>query len=134
MAEFQHIIIERILTTLVANGLARPSYNPGMINTSKGNDGGGKQWYSTSWFQDFFAKTFIFHLSLEEQASATEFNMTASVIGYAYSFKGTTQKAAIAVLVVYIFLTILHPGYSILGWLGLDAAWYIAKIAMTAMD
>ena len=110
------IIIEGILTTMVANGLARASYNTSMMTTLKGNDGGGNQWYSTGWFQDFFAKSSIFDLGSEERASATEFNMTASVIGYAYSYKGTTQKAAIGVLVAYIVLAILHLWYSL--WAG----------------
>ncbi len=99
------IIVEGILTTMIANGLGRASYNTSMITTLKGNDGGGNQWYSTGWFQDFFAKTSIFDISLEEQALATEFYMSASVIGYAYSYKGATQKAAIAVLVAYTVLT-----------------------------
>ena len=110
------IVIEGILTTMVANGLARASYNTSVMTTLKGNDGGGNQWYSTGWFQDFFDKTSIFDLSPGEQASATEFNMTASVIGYAYSYKGATQKAAIAVLVAYILVTILHLCSLWAGW------------------
>lgn len=107
------IIVEGILTTMVANGLSRVSYNTSMINSLKGNDGGGNQWYSTGWFQDFFTKNSIFDISLEEQASATEFNMTASVIGYAYSYRGKMQKAAIGVLVAYVVVTFLHLWHSL---------------------
>ncbi len=128
------IIVEGILTTMVANGLARSSYNISMINTLKGNNGDGNQWDATGWFQYFFAKTSIFNLSPEEQASATEFDMSASIIGYAYSYKGATQKAAIAVLLAYIILTILHFGYSLWAGWPLTSRDTQPKIAVMAMN
>ena len=128
------IIVEGILTTMVANGLARASYNTSMITTLKGNDGDGNQWYSTDWFQYFFTKSSIFNLSAEEQASATEFDMSASVIGYAYSDKGATQKAAIAVLLAYITLVILHFGYSLWAGWALTSLDTQPKVAVMAMN
>lgn len=128
------IIVEGILTTMVANGLGRASYNTSMIGNLKGNDGDSNQWYSTGWFEYFFAKTSVFDLSPEEQASATEFTMSASVIGYAYGYKGATQKAAIAVLLAYIILTVLHFGCSIwAGWASTSRDTQ-PKIAMMAMN
>ena len=128
------IIVEGLLTTMVANGLARASYNTSMIATLKGDDGDGNQWDTTGWFQYFFTKSSIFNLSPEERASATEFDMSASVIGYAYSYRGATQKAAIAVLLAYIILVILHFGYSLwVGW-GLTSRDTQPKIAVMAMD
>ncbi|KAL6717884.1 hypothetical protein ACLMJK_003969 [Lecanora helva] len=106
------IIVEGILTTMVANGLARASYNTSMIGTLKGNND-ENQWYATGWFDYFFKKSSIFTLSPEDQALATEFHVSASVIGYAYSYKGATQKAAIAVLVAYIILTVIFWTYTL---------------------
>ena len=107
------VIVEGILTTMVANGLSRASYNASLIKRLKANDGDGNEWYSTGWFQGFFAKDSVFDLSPEERASATVFNMTANVIGYAYSYKGKTQKAAIGVLVAYVVFTLLHLWHSL---------------------
>ena len=102
------IIVEGILTTMVANGMARSSYNTSMITTLKGDGGDGNQWYATGWFRYFFAKSSIFNVSSEEQAASTKYDMSASVIGYAYSYKGATQQAAIASLLTYIILVALH--------------------------
>lgn len=111
------IIVEGILTTMVANGLARASYNTSMIGNLKGSVGDSNQWVSTGWLGYFFTESSIFNLSREQQPLATKFDMSASVIGYAYSYKGAAQKAAIAVLVAYIILTALHFGYLLwAGW------------------
>ena len=128
------IIVEGILTTMVANGLARASYNTSMITTLKGNDDDGNQWDATGWFQCFFTKSTIFNLSPEERASATEFEMSASVIGYAYSYKGAAQKAAIAVLLAYIILVILHFGYSLWAGWALTSRDTQPKVAVMAIN
>ena len=128
------IIIEGLLTTMVANGLARASYNTSMIATLKGDGGDGNQWDAGGWFQYFFTKSSIFNLSPEERASATEFDMSASVIGYAYSPRGATQKAAIAVLLAYIIVVFLHFGYSLWAARGLPSPDTQPKIAVMAMD
>lgn len=128
------IIVEGLLTTMVANGLARASYNTSMIATLKGDNGDGNQWDASGWFQYFFTKSSIFNLSPEQRASATEFDMSASVIGYAYSYRGATQKAAIAVLLAYMILVILHFGYSLWAGWGLISRDTRPKIAVMAMD
>ena len=128
------IIVEGLLTTMVANALARASYNTSMIATLKGDNGDGNQWDAGGWFQYFFTKSSIFNLSPEERASATEFDMSASVIGYAYSYRGATQKAAIAVLLAYIILVFLHFGYTLWAGRGLTSPDTQPKIAVMAMD
>ena len=128
------IIVEGILTTMVANGLARVSYNTSMINTLKENNGDGNQWDATVWFQYLFTKSSVFNLSPEEQASATEFDMLASVIGYACSYRGATQKAAIAVLLAYIILVLLHFGYSFWAGRALISRDTQPKIAVMALN
>ena len=84
-----------------------------MITALKGNNDKGSQQDATGWFQYLFTRSSIFDLNPEERASATEFEMSASVIGHAYSYKGATQKAAIAALLAYIILVILRFGYSL---------------------
>lgn len=76
----------------------------------------------------------IFNISLSEEAASTEFKMSAAVQGYAYSYKGATQKAAIGVLLLYILLATLHFGYSMwTGWA--STSWdTLPEIAALAMN
>lgn len=133
-------IVEGILTTMVANGIARASYNASMIRALKGRDGNGNQWNATGWFKYLFPRhlfgkgTSIFDISPAQQAAATEFQMSAAANGYAYSYKGAIQKAALGVFLVYIVLAIGHFGYSIAtGWT--STAWdTLPEIAALAMN
>ena len=125
-------IIETILTTLIADGLARGSYNTPMVGTLKS----GPNWYKNflpekvrlSWGGDAFTVTDA------ERTTATMFTMRATANGYAYSYKGATQKAAIAVLIVYVLLALGHVVYSgRTGWT--STAWdTMPEIAALAMS
>lgn len=134
------IIVEGILTAMVANGIARASYNTTMISALKGdNDESDNQWKATGWYSYLFPHylfgkgSSIFDISAEQQANSTEFKMSAAAQGYAYSYKGKTHKAAIGVLVFYILLAVLHLGYSLrTGWASTswDSLPEIAALAM----
>jgi len=134
------IIVEGILTTMVANGLARAAYNASMLNTLKGGDADGNQWHATGWYDYMFPRhlfgkgSSIFDISPSAQATATEFEMSAFVNGYAYSYKGATQLAAIAVLLLYVLLATLHFGYSLwTGWA--STSWdTLPEVAALAMN
>jgi hypothetical protein len=133
-------IVESIVTTMVANGMARAAYNASMITRLKGGDGDGNQWNAEGWFNYLFPRnlfgkgTSIFDISPAEQAAATEFQMSAAVQGYAYSYKGALQQAAIAVLLLYVLLAIGHFAYSLItGWA--STAWEtLPEIAALAMN
>jgi len=134
------IIVEGILTTMVANGLARAEYNASMFNALKGGSPNGNQWDASGWYNYMFPRhlfgkgTSVFDISPSEQAAATEFKMSAAVNGYAYSYKGATQKAAIGVLLLYILLATLHAMYSLrTGWV--STSWdTLPEIAALAMN
>ena len=114
-----NIIIESILTTMLANGLARASYNASMLTRLKGSSSpDSNQWDESGWFGGFFGKgdTSIFDISPEDRASATEFNMAAFAVGYAYTYKGSTQQAAIGVMCAYVLLTVTSFVYLL--WIG----------------
>lgn len=133
-------IVESILTTMVANGMARASYNTSMITKLKGANGDGNQWIGRGWFAYLFPShlfgkgSSIFDISPAEQAAATEFQMSAAAQGYSYSTRGTLQKAAIAVLILYSFLAAGHFAYSwITGWA--STSWEtLPEIAALAMN
>ena len=119
------VILERILTTMVANGIARASYHTSMITTLKGDNSDNNQWGAIGWFGYMFPRhlfgngSSIFDMTPEQRTAATEFHMSvAAPLGYAYSYKGATQKAAIGVLILYVLLAVLHFTYSL--WDRLD--------------
>lgn len=133
-------IVESILTTMVANGMARASYNASMVTRLKGRGGDRNQWNARGWYDYLFPRhlfgngTSIFDISPAEQAAATEFQMSAAAQGYAYSYKGALQQAAIAVLLLYVLLAVGHLAYSLsTGWT--STAWEtLPEIAALAMN
>ena len=129
-------IIESILSTSVADGLARTSYGALLTGTLNGQQDG-----SNSWFHDILPKngrlgwgSSAFTVTDEERENATMFTMYATVNGYAYSRQGATQKAAIAVLLLYACLAVSHVIYSgRTGWT--STAWdTMPEIAALAMS
>ena len=126
-------IIESILSTLVADGLARASYNTHMVGTLKSGP---------DWFKDFLPEKVTiswggdaFSVTDAERAKATMFTMRATANGYAYSRKEATQKAAIAVLITYVLLALGHVIYSgRTGWTSTtwDTMPEIAALAMSS--
>ena len=127
-------IVESILATMLANGLARISYNSSMIGTLKGGDSG------TWWSEMFPAGKSLgwggnaFAISPEDKQNSIMFTMHATVNGYAYSYRGITQKAAIVVLLLYCVLAVAHVIYSICwGWS--TTAWEtMPEVAALAMN
>ena len=113
-SDWSPIIIENILSSLVANGIGRASYNMTMIGDIK---------------EDFVDQILpkkkrlgvggeAFSISEDDARNATKFVMNAEIEGYAYSPKGKTQAAAMIVLSIYVLIVMCHIGYST--WTG----WY----------
>lgn len=108
------LIIESTLATMLANGLARSSYNTSMIGTLNGyNDS------DPAWEEAFMPKQALgfggdpWNITEAQRAGATQFTMMAEALGYAYARQGAAQIAAIAVLLVYILLALSHMVYSL---------------------
>ena len=114
------IIVENIIAPLVANGIARASYNTSMIMNLNGATNPNNLWQGGDWVADILPKHGriggagnAFNVSIADQSHATELEMTATVNGYAYSGAGKTQKAQMIVLCVYVLLALCHVYYSL---------------------
>lgn len=111
-------IVESILATMLTNGLARVAYNTGLTGTLKGQNDPNNPWAGGAYETEFLPKGALgyggnaYDISVEQAAGATQLTMLSQATGYAYSSEGITQQAAIAVLIVYGVLAVLHFLYS----------------------
>lgn len=120
-------IVESIISTMIANGLGRASYNSSMIGHLRGYNAsdpwGHSQSDSNEWVKNLLpSKHMGFNddpdnsaydpLSASEAAESTMFTMRATVNGYAFSAHGKAAKASIAALITYIVLAVCHIVYS----------------------
>jgi hypothetical protein len=115
-------IVESILATMVTNGLARSTYNSTISGTLKGALP-GDPWAGRLWRdlmlpdRGFGGGRPIYDLSESETATSTMFTMSATVYGYAWSRRGSDQKAFLAIIFVYTLLAFAHVSYLLLtGW------------------
>lgn len=127
-------IIECILSTLIANGLGRASYNSTLLGHLRGYDP-SNPWYvnatsTPAWLSHILAPGKK-HMGFNDDpthsafdplppslaAQSAMFVMRATVNGYAFSSSGRAAKASFAALITYIFLALCHVIYSIkTGW------------------
>jgi hypothetical protein len=112
--DWSPILVENILSSLVANGIGRASYNMTMIGDLKDD-----------YVDQILPKNKrlgvggeAFSISEDEARNAMQLVMKAEIEGYAYSINGKTQVAAMTVLSIYVLVVICHIGYSV--WTG----WY----------
>jgi hypothetical protein len=138
-------VVESILATLIVNGVARSPFNVTIAGMLRGMST-SNIWMEPSisknkkvWFESMIPKNRIgwggnaYDISPAEQALATQFTMHATDNGYAYSYEGITQKAAMAVLFFYSLLALLHLVYTTsTGWTSTawDSAPEIAALAL----
>ncbi|KAK4954245.1 hypothetical protein LTR10_007675 [Elasticomyces elasticus] len=130
---------ESILASMLANGLARLSYNKSMVGTLKDINVPGDPWSGGAWVDQFLpgGKAQLgyggnaFDLSTEQAAGATQFTMRAKVNGYAYSSKGITQKAAIVTLLIYCMMAAAHSVYIV--WTGWTSSAWDTPPELTAL-
>ncbi|KAK4983231.1 hypothetical protein LTR50_007351 [Elasticomyces elasticus] len=133
-------IIETILATMVANGISRAGYSATLLGTLKGAADSSNYWLG-GWGKEFLPRLWIgggggsaFNVDPDEQKSGTMLIMRATVNGYAYSYRGATQIAAMGTLTVYCMFAMLHFGWS--SWTGwTSTSWETApEIAALAMN
>jgi hypothetical protein len=118
------MIVENILATLVANGIARANYNRTIVGTMIGVDDPSDPWSLGDWVHQILPRNGIlgygghaFNISSADKTLATQFELKARILGYAYSPAGKTQVAAMIVLSIYVLLVLCHIGYSATtGW------------------
>jgi hypothetical protein len=137
-ASYNHpFIVETILATMTVNGLARMSYNSGIVGSLKGNPG---PWEIGTWAAHMIPKGSlgsggsIYDVTTDQQKTATMFTMQATVNGYAYASKGAVQRAAMGVLLFYSLMALAHIVYSCMtGWSSTSWA-SVPEIAALAMN
>ena len=96
--------MKQILTTLIANAMSRLNYNYSWAGS-----------LTEHYLRQLLPKNGridvggnAFDISADEQAQATKFQMDVTVTGYAYSSQGSTQKAAVVVLMLYSIIVITY--------------------------
>ena len=133
-------IVESAIASLLANGIARRSYNMSLAGTLRGMVDPADLWSGGTWTEELMPQRSLgyggkaFQISEEDRRHATELTVQATVNGYAYSWHGGTQIAAICTLLVYAVLASLHTIYSALtGWY--SGCWDTApEIAVLALN
>jgi hypothetical protein len=119
--EWYPIIIENILATLVVNGIGRANFN----KTMAGNlIGAAQKKFPKPWMRQILPQNermgyggAAYEISDDDQKRATKLVLTVDVLGYAYGLAGPAQKAAMAVLSLYVLLVTCHIFCSsIFGW------------------
>lgn len=132
-------IVESVLATMVANGLARTAFNGTIVGTLKGGDH-WNPWNNTAWFPEMLPQAVfgiggsIYDIDPETKNTSTMFTMQAYVTGYAWSSRGKLQKAILGVLSAYVVVALAHVGYS--AWTGwTSTSWETApEIIALAMN
>ena len=122
-------IVEAILTTLMANGISRATYNNSMIGQLKGTEGLASVWDSTSWGTQMLPSRWMgppgeaFEINPLLARNSTKLTMSATINGYAYSWRQSkTQLIWMGVLSLYAFLAVGHFAWSMRkGWI--STAW-----------
>jgi len=121
-------VVESILSILTANGISRSTFHSQLVGALKDR-----------WEEQFLPQRSkmmgpggsVFDISDSERATSTEFTMTATVNGYAYSADGKAQKAAIVALLLYVVLALSHLAYSM--WTGNSSSSWDSVADMTAL-
>lgn len=121
MTQYPEISVEIILASLLINGIGRQNYNAsillhGYLQTNPSDN--------PPWTSKILPKNLnlgpgdnIFDIPLSLQAQSTMLELQVTNYGYAYSYSGATQKAAIIVLLSYTLLVLLHSLLTIWnGW------------------
>ena len=120
-----------ILSSLLANGLARTSFwgqlqgNPrsSFDPTSNQTFIDGAYWLS--------GKGDVFQVTANESQYWTKFEVDTTVSGYSYSTRGTASKLAIAFMLLYCILVVLHFAYA--GVSGISSTSWDSVAEVTAL-
>lgn len=123
-------IMETILAAMLADGMSRAAYNASLVGTLR-ND-----WESRILPQAALGYGRpMYDVSASEQETASDYEIKVTIEGYAYSYRGATQIAAICILLIYFLLACCHTVYA--GWTGWcsrswDTAPEITALALTS--
>ncbi|KAF2184918.1 hypothetical protein K469DRAFT_688501 [Zopfia rhizophila CBS 207.26] len=91
------LIVDSITATLVANGIGRASYNRSMLMNFRHQDDPSNPLGGGEFAEEILPKRDMMG------AGRDAFDMYMTILGYAYSLHGKTQKAVMAVLSLMVF-------------------------------
>ena len=120
-----------ILSSLLANGLARTSFWGQLQGSARSS-------YEPTFNQTFIdgaywlsGKGEVFQVTANESQTWTKLEVESTVSGYSYSTRGTAPKLAIAFLLVYCILVVLHFAYA--GVSGISSTSWDSVAEVTAL-
>lgn len=135
---YYEIIVENIITTLLANGIGRASYPYGLVSTLKDEIDPDELWYGGNWAHEIIPKGGkmgrggnAFNISSAVARNSTEFRMEALVNGYAYSPTGVVQKAQLVIFAIYVAMVLAHISWSLIT--GLSSGSWGSAAEITAL-
>ncbi|EAQ88715.1 hypothetical protein CHGG_05334 [Chaetomium globosum CBS 148.51] len=120
MPGYDEIILENILTTLIANGIARANYHAGVRwDLLKDPVNPASLWSGGGWTSEMLPRGGgvgkggqAFHDPTDTTGNA-RFTLEVRAKGYAYSASGKTQLAAMVVLGTYVAVVVAHVAISL---------------------
>ena len=105
------ILSRKLLSALLANGLARIGYDNVLQGTPKlTSDGDGTPKLDGNFW--IYSKGDFFTVDAHESANWPRFRVDSRIEGYAYNTSGTPPKVAIAFLLTYCLLALSYTLYS----------------------
>ena len=120
-----------VLSDLLANGLSRTSFWGQLQGTARSS----YQSRSNQTFIDgaywLSGKGDVFQVTANESQTWTKLEVDSTVSGYSYSTRGTAPKLAIAFLLVYCILVVLHFAYA--GVSGISSTSWDSVAEVTAL-
>ena len=121
-----------ILSSLLANGLSRTSFWGQLQGTARSSY---EPRYNQTNFIDgaywLSGKGDVFQVTANESQTWTKLEVDSTVSGYSYSTRGTAPKLAIAFLLVYCILVVLHFAYA--GISGISSTSWDSVAEVTAL-
>ena len=120
-----------ILSSLLANGLARTSFWGQLQGTARSS-------YEPRYNQTFIdgaywlsGKGEVFQVTADESQTWTKLEVDSTVSGYSYSTRGTAAKLAMAFLLLYCLLVVVHFAYA--GVSGISSTSWDSVAEVTAL-
>ncbi|OJD30976.1 uncharacterized protein BKCO1_5300050 [Diplodia corticola] len=117
--DFVEVIVEAILTTMTLNGIARTDYNISIAGRAKGSNVSTPEDLPDAFLSELLPRKYLgaggnaYELTDDELRNAAPFVLRVFATGYAYTYRSTTQIAAVVVLLLYCILAIFHFCYTL---------------------
>ena len=118
-----------ILASLLTNGLARTSFWGQLQGTARSSYDRNLTFIDGAYWLS--GKGDVFQVTANESQTWTKLEVESTVSGYSYSTRGTAPKLAIALLLLYCILVVLHFAYA--GISGISSTSWDSVAEVTAL-